>query len=76
MARLALHVHVSDSQGRAFVFGPDDEVPEWTHGVITNPAAWAEPPSVSRSTQPEPPKAPAKRAAPRRKAADDGTVQR
>ncbi|GAB1326977.1 hypothetical protein ACE1SV_13160 [Streptomyces sennicomposti] len=77
MARLALYVHVSDSQGRAVVFGPGDEVPEWAQQVITNPAAWAEAP-VNRLTEPEPEpvrKEPAKRATPRRKAAGGGADQ-
>jgi hypothetical protein len=76
MATLATNVHVTDDEGTAHVFGPADEVPEWAQVRITNPKAWAEAPTVSRLTDPEPAKrAPAKRAAPRRKAADGGTVQ-
>ncbi|BDM70615.1 hypothetical protein HEK616_41020 [Streptomyces nigrescens] len=78
MARLAVHVHLSDSQGRPHVFGPDDEVPEWAHSAITNPAAWAEAPEMPReSTSATPPAkkaAPAKRAPARRKAAPDDSV--
>jgi hypothetical protein len=67
---------VSDSQGRVHVFGPDDEVPEWAHEKITNTHAWAEPPTVSRLTEPTPaPKPATKRAAPRRKAATSGSDQ-
>lgn len=76
MATLATNVHVTDAEGGAHVFGPADEVPEWAQALITNPKAWAEAPSVKRLTAPTPaPKAPAKRAAPRRKAAPGGTVQ-
>lgn len=76
MATLAANVHVTDDKGTAHVFGPADEVPTWAQERITNPKAWAEPPSVSRLTEPEPAKsAPAKRAAPRRKAAVSGTVR-
>lgn len=76
MATLTTHVHVTDAEGTAHVFAPADEVPEWAQALITNPKAWAESPSVSRLTEPGPtPKAPAKRATPRRKAAPGGTVQ-
>ncbi|MGW6638457.1 hypothetical protein [Streptomyces cyaneofuscatus] len=72
MAKLRTHVHVTDDNGAAHVFGPADEVPEWAQALITNPKAWLEPPSASRLTEPAPSltvkKAPAKRAAPRRKA--------
>jgi hypothetical protein len=70
MATLNGFVHVTDETGTAHVFGPADEVPEWAQALVTNPKAWAEPPSVKRLTEDElAPKAPAKRAAPRRKAA-------
>ncbi len=71
MARLRTYVHLTDDLGRAVVFGPDDVVPEWAQALITNSKAWLEPPA-SRLTEPAPAatvkKAPAKRAAPRRKA--------
>jgi hypothetical protein len=76
MATLNGYVHVTDDKGTAHVFGPADDVPAWAAELITNPKAWAEPPSVSRLTESEPAKpAPAKRAAPRRKAAPGGTVR-
>ncbi|MFE7624246.1 hypothetical protein [Streptomyces sp. NPDC057509] len=71
MAKLRTYVHVKDEQGQDHAFGPDDVVPEWAQVLITNPKAWLEPPSASRLTEPAPvsavKKAPAKRAAPRRK---------
>ncbi|MFJ3248317.1 hypothetical protein [Streptomyces sp. NPDC086782] len=76
MATLNGFVHLTDETGVAHVFGPADEVPEWAQVLITNPKAWAEPPSVSRLTEAEPvKKAPAKRAAPRRKATGGESVQ-
>ena len=40
--RLASYVNVTDPQtGAPVTLGPDDEVPEWAEGVITNPRAWA-----------------------------------
>jgi hypothetical protein len=76
VAKLRTYVHVTDDKGQPHAFGPDDNVPEWAQALITNPKAWAEAPSVKRLTDPEPaPKAPAKRAAPRRKASTGGTVQ-
>lgn len=75
MATLATHVHVTDADGVAHVFGPADEVPEWAQTLITNPKAWAEAP-VIRLAEPEPTKkTPAKRAAPRRKAGTGDAVQ-
>lgn len=77
MAKLRAHVHVKDSAGQIHVFGPDDEVPEWAQGEITHPMAWegGELPTVRRLTDPDPAKkAPAKRAAPRRKAVGDGAA--
>jgi hypothetical protein len=79
MATLTTHVHVTDAEGTAHVFGPADEVPDWAQALITNPKAWTEPPRtdthVSRLTEPAPvKKAPVKRAPARRKAADGGTV--
>ncbi len=75
MARLATYVHVMDDEGRSTVYGPDDEVPAWAASKITNPKAWAEAPSVSRLTEPEPaPRAPAPRRTARRKAAVDAPV--
>lgn len=75
MATLKTNVHVTDENGRAHVFGPADEVPEWAQALITNPKAWLEPPIASRLTEPAPvpaaKKAPAKRAPARRKAAGD-----
>lgn len=72
MATLKTHVHVTDSAGVAHVYSPADEVPDWAQALITNPKAWLEPPSASRLTEPSPEptvkRAPAKRAAPRRKA--------
>lgn len=70
MAKLATIVHVTDDTGVSHAFTPADEVPAWAALKITNPKAWAEPPSVSRLTEPDtaPTKPPAKRAAPRRKA--------
>lgn len=75
MATLATNVHVTDDKGTAHVFGPADDVPEWAQARITNPKAWADPPSVSRLTESDEPatKAPARRPA-RRKAAG-GPVQ-
>jgi hypothetical protein len=78
MATLNGFVHVTDETGTAHVFGPADDVPEWAQALITNPKAWAEPPTtVSRSTDTAPAEAKpaAKRAAPRRKAAAGGSVQ-
>ena len=77
MATLATNVHVTDADGVSHVFGPADEVPEWAQALIDNPKAWAEAPSpAKRLTEPTPvAKAPAKRAAPRRKAAASGSVQ-
>lgn len=79
MATLANLVHVTDADGVAHVFGPADEVPAWAVEQITNPKAWAEPPtSASRLTESAPAptvKAPAKRATPRRKAGSGGTVR-
>lgn len=75
MARLATYVHVH-KDGSAHLFGPDDEVPAWAAVLITNPLAWDEPPAQA-DLRTEPVKAPAKRAATRRKAAaDDDAVQR
>lgn len=72
MATLANNVHVTDADGVAHVFGPADEVPEWAQALITNPKAWAEPPSVKRLTEPAPAKkTAAKRAPARRKAGGD-----
>ncbi len=77
MATLAANVHVTDESGTSHVFGPADKVPDWAQALITNPRAWADPPSASRLTDPAPSaKAPAKRAAPRRKAAGSGAVRR
>jgi hypothetical protein len=76
MATLKTHVHVTDAEGAAHVFGPADEVPEWAQALITNPKAWAEAPNASRLADPAPAAKPAtKRAAPRRKAAGSGTVR-
>jgi hypothetical protein len=78
MATLNGNVHVTDDEGVTHVFGPADEVPTWAQERISNPKAWAEAPetTVSRLTEPAPAaKAPAKRAAPRRKAAGSGTVR-
>ncbi|MDH6625722.1 hypothetical protein M2271_003533 [Streptomyces sp. LBL] len=78
MATLAANVHVTDERGTAHVFGPADEVPTWAQALITNPKAWAEAPALNVLRTPEPapaPKAPAKRAAPRRKAGGSGTVR-
>lgn len=68
MARLATFVHVPTERGGHEIFGPDDEVPDWAVPLIT-PAAWADGEIPSASRLAEPVKAPAKRAAPRRKAA-------
>lgn len=79
MARLAAFVHVRDAQGVYTIFGPADDVPTWAEALITNPMAWAEPPTVP-DTEPAPTPAPVKKAAvkrttpARRKAADSGTV--
>lgn len=77
MATLATNVHVTDESGTAHVFGPADEVPEWAQALITNPKAWAEPPAqnVSRPESTPAVTAPAKRAAPRRKAGGSDTVR-
>jgi hypothetical protein len=75
MATLRATVHVTDENGRAHVFGPADEVPEWAQALITNLKAWSEPPSVKRLTGPAPAKkAVAKRAPARRKAGGDAAV--
>lgn len=77
MASLVTHVHVTDAEGTAHVFGPADEVPEWAQALITNPKAWDEAPTAKRLAVAEPipaPKAPVKRAAPRRKAAGSGST--
>lgn len=73
MATLKTNVHVTDSAGVSHVFGPADEVPEWAQVLITNPKAWDVPPLPRQSTSATPPakKAPATRAAPRRKAGND-----
>lgn len=43
MARkLNTTVHVTDENGIAHVFGPDDEVPGWAEEKITNPDVWAD----------------------------------
>lgn len=79
MATLKCFVHVKDEAGVPHAFGPADDVPEWAQALITNPKAWAEPPtSASRLTESAPApaaKAATKRAAPRRKAAGGGTVR-
>jgi hypothetical protein len=75
MATLATNVHVTDADGVAHVFGPADEVPEWAVELITNPKAWAVPPSARGLADPEPKPAPTKRAAPRRKAGGSGSVR-
>jgi len=78
MATLNGYVHVTDDKGTAHVFGPADDVPAWAAELITNPKAWAVPPtSASRLAEPAPApaKPAAKRAAPRRKAGGSGTVQ-
>lgn len=48
---LAAHVHVADDTGKMHVFGPDDQVPDWAAGKITNPDAWksGKAPTVKRS---------------------------
>lgn len=76
MPTLATYVHVRDDAGEAHVFGPGDEVPAWAVDRITNPLAWDEPPTQVDAREPEPVKAPAKRAPARRKAAtaDDDAV--
>lgn len=78
MAKLAAFVRVTDGRGEYHVFGPDDEVPAWAVSLITNPAAWAggtvPDPELSASRLAEPVKPPAKRAAPRRKAAASDAV--
>jgi hypothetical protein len=66
--RLASYVHVRDADGVVHVFGPDDEVPEWAAALITNPVAWAEPPSGNQLPDPDAP--PMRRAATRRRASD------
>jgi hypothetical protein len=76
MATLNGFVHVTDDKGVTHVFGPADEVPTWAEALITNPKAWAEPPAAKRFAEATPEvKAPAKRAAPRRKASGSGTVR-
>lgn len=45
-ARLTGFVHVTHPEtGDPGVFGPDDRVPGWAKGLITNPAAWTETPA-------------------------------
>lgn len=44
--RLAAYVSVAQPNGTFEHFGPDDEVPAWAAAKITNPAAWAEPPTA------------------------------
>jgi len=46
---LVRRVHVTDEQGRAFVFGPGSTVPDWAAEKILNPKAW--------DAEPEAPKA-------------------
>lgn len=77
MAKLATFVHVTNDRGVSVAFGPDDEVPEWAQSLITNPKAWAEPPTASRLAVPTPApakKTAAKRATPRRKGASNAPV--
>ena len=38
---LTARVHVTDGRGRAHVFAPGDEVPDWATEKITNPKVWA-----------------------------------
>jgi hypothetical protein len=45
MARLAAFVHVDGPDGPT-VLGPDDDVPNWAVELISNPKAWAEPPTA------------------------------
>lgn len=74
MTKLRTHVHVTDAEGVVHVFGPADEVPDWARALIVNPKAWEAAPeatNASRLAVSAPAKAPAKRAAPRRKAAGD-----
>lgn len=78
MARLATFVHVPTGNGGHEIFGPDDEIPAWAVPLITNALAWeggtVPDPEPSASRLAEPVKAPAKRAAPRRKAAASDAV--
>lgn len=76
MAKLRTYVHVRDDKGLTHAFGPDDVIPDWAQALITNPKAWAVPPSASRLTEAAPASAPvkkavAKRSSARRKAAPD-----
>jgi hypothetical protein len=41
MRQLVSTVHVADPDGRACVFGPGDELPDWAYTAIRNPKAWA-----------------------------------
>jgi hypothetical protein len=56
MPKLRTYVHVArrDADGKPTgmteMFGPDDRVPEWAVAEITNPKAWAEPPSEPAKT--------------------------
>lgn len=75
MATLATNVHVTDADGVSHVFGPADEVPEWAQALIDNPKAWAEAPTRNVARSEPAPKAPAKRATPRRKAAQSGSAE-
>ena len=46
MAKLNTYVHVHDADGVSHAFGPDDTLPEWAEGIITNPDVWAEKPDA------------------------------
>lgn len=63
MSRLVRTVHLTDERGRAYVFGPGSQPPEWAAKRITNPAAWdsvpqwsAEEPQVAAVEVKEPPR--------------------
>ncbi|WP_163275335.1 hypothetical protein [Cellulomonas iranensis] len=52
-ARLTGFVHVTHPEnGDVVAFGPDDRVPGWAKGLITNPAAWSEDPAAEPERRP------------------------
>jgi hypothetical protein len=44
VSKLNTYVHVHDEDGVSHAFGPDDTLPDWAEGLITNPDVWAEKP--------------------------------
>lgn len=47
---LKARVHVTDERGRAHVFAPGDEVPDWATERITNPKVWDSEPAEAQAS--------------------------